>query len=71
MSTAAMLESTMTDDAIAPASPKTLFDLVAALQDNGEPGEEDLIIPTLVRLFESRWVTWKAPAASGWSNDDA
>jgi len=72
MSTAAMLEFPITDDAISTTtSPQTLFDLVAVLQDNGEAGEEDLIVATLVHLFESRRVTWKAPAASGWSRDDA
>jgi hypothetical protein len=72
MSTAAMLESPMTDDKVSTTtSPKTLFDLIATMQDNGEPGEEYLIVPTLVHLFESRRVTWKAPAASGWSHDDA
>jgi hypothetical protein len=70
MSTVAMLESTLTEDTIATTSPKTLFDLVATLQDSSESGEEDLIVPTLVHLFESRRVTWKAPAPSGWSNDD-
>ena len=72
MSTAAMLEFPMTDDAIAvTTSPQTLFDLIAILQDNGEPGEEALIVSTLVHLFESRRVTWRSPAASGRSRDDA
>jgi hypothetical protein len=71
MSTVAMLESTLIDDTIATTtSPQTLFDLIATLQDSGEPGEEDLIVPTLLHLFQSRRVTWKAPASSGWSNDD-
>ena len=72
MSTTAMLESPMTDDAVAAATtPQTLFDLIAILQDNDEPGEEALIVATLLDLFESRRVTWKAPAASGWRHDDA
>ena len=72
MSTTAMLEYPMTDDTVATATlPQTLFDLIATLQDSGEPGEEALIVPTLVDLFESRRVTWKAPVASGWSCDDA
>jgi hypothetical protein len=70
MSTAAMLESTLTDDTIATTSPMTLFELIATLQDSSESGEEDLIVPTLLHLFQSRRVTWKAPASSDWSNDD-
>jgi hypothetical protein len=70
MSTVAMLESPLTDDTIATTSPQTLFDLVATLQDSGEPGEENLIVPTLLHLFQSRRVIWKTRVPADWSNDD-
>jgi hypothetical protein len=39
----------------------TLEDLIAAVQDSVEPGEEDLVVPTLIHLFQTQRVTWQTP----------
>lgn len=36
----------------------TLDDLIAAVQDSTQPGEEHLVVPTLIHLFQTRRVTW-------------
>jgi hypothetical protein len=49
----------------APAAPPpvtvTLEALIAAIQDSVDPGEEDLVVPTLIHLFQTRRVTWHMP----------
>jgi hypothetical protein len=43
----------------------TLEALIAAVQDSTQPGEEDLVVPTLLHLFQTRRVTWQTSPTPG------
>ena len=46
------------EDAIPATITTTLYDLIAALQDVVQPGEDALVVATMVHLLRTRRITW-------------
>lgn len=62
MSTLIVLDTDQAQEfSLSPTIPTTLYDLVEAMQEAAKPGEEALIVPALVDLFQSRRVIWALP----------
>ena len=52
------LETCGGEDAIPATITTTLYDLIAALQDVVQPGEDALVVPTMVHLLRTGRITW-------------
>ena len=53
------------EDAAPTTITTTLYDLLAALQDVVHPGEEALVVATVVSMLRAGRLTWRYGAATG------